>query len=324
MATFESATSRVSRLLTMVPWLLNRQGIDLAQAATELGVTQRQVVQDLEVLFVCGLPGHYPDDLIEAAWEDGKVFVSNADTIARPLRLTRDEALALIVALQALRATPGLTEHAALDRALEKLRTAAGAEAAAAESVQVELEQPLDEQQAADLRTALTQGRRLHLSYTSAAQDETTARDVDPIRVVSVDGRWYLEGWCHRAQGARLFRLDRINSLRVLDVPAAPPEELPARDLSEGVFQPGPEHASVTLSLMPEAAWVAQTFPVEEVVRHDDGTLTVQLRVANLRWLHRLIWRTAGGVRLVGPRAAVDELAQATRAALNGHRSHQA
>ena len=106
MATYESATSRVSRLLTMVPWLLHRQGIDLAQAATELGVSEAQVVDDLQLLFVCGLPGHYPDDLIEASWEDGRVFVGNADAIARPLRLGRDEALALIVALRALAATP--------------------------------------------------------------------------------------------------------------------------------------------------------------------------------------------------------------------------
>ena len=81
MVTYESATSRLGRLLIMVPWLLNRQGIDLASAAQELGVSQEQVIDDLQLLFVCGLPGHYPDDLIEASWEGGRVFVSNADTM---------------------------------------------------------------------------------------------------------------------------------------------------------------------------------------------------------------------------------------------------
>src|SRR5699024_2562817 len=132
MVTFESATSRLSRLLTMVPWLLNRQGIDLARAASELGVSEDQVVEDLQLLFVCGLPGHYPDALIEASWEDGRVFVGNVteDTIARPLRLGRDEALALIVALRALAATPGLAERDAIARALAKLESAAGDAAA--------------------------------------------------------------------------------------------------------------------------------------------------------------------------------------------------
>ena len=100
----ESATSRLSRLLTMVPWLLNRQGIEIEEAAREFGVSPQQMEADLELLFVCGTPGHMPDDLIEAEWEGGRVYLGNADTIARPLRLGVDEALALIVGLRALAA----------------------------------------------------------------------------------------------------------------------------------------------------------------------------------------------------------------------------
>ena len=66
-----------------------------------------QLEADLELLFVCGTPGHMPDDLIEAEWEGGRVYLGNADTIARPLRLGVDEALALIVGLRALAAVPG-------------------------------------------------------------------------------------------------------------------------------------------------------------------------------------------------------------------------
>ena len=85
----ESATERLSRLLAMVPWLLAHQGVPLADAAAEFGVDERQLVKDLELLFVCGLPGHLPDDLIEADWEEGFVYLGNADAISRPLRLGR-------------------------------------------------------------------------------------------------------------------------------------------------------------------------------------------------------------------------------------------
>ena len=317
MSTYESATSRLGRLLTMVPWLLNRQGIDLARAAAELGVSEQQVVDDLQVLFVCGTPGHYPDDLIDAQWEDGRVFVSNADSIAKPLRLGRDEALALIVALRALAATPGLAQSDAVDRALAKLEDAAGDLAAAAGQVSVDLEPSADPELVAAVRTALTGSRRLHLRYRVASRDETTERDVDPLRVVSVDGRWYLEGWCHRAQGVRLFRLDRVEDAQVLDEPATPPADLPERDLSAGAFRGSPEDLVVTLHLEPGSAWVAESFPVESVTELGEGRLEVTMRVGDPRWLHRLVRRQGGGVRVLAPGPLVAEVAAQARAALD-------
>ena len=319
MATFESATSRLGRLLTMVPWLLNRQGIDLAKAAEELGVSEAQVVADLQLLFVCGLPGGFPDDLIEASWEDGRVYVGNADTIARPLRLGRDEALALIVALRALADTPGLAEHDAIDRALAKLEAAAGDAAATADQVRVDLEQPIAPELAARIREGLAEHRRLHLTYTVASRDERTERDVDPIRVVGVDGRWYLEAWCHRAGGVRLFRFDRIEDVQVLDEDGTPPPDLPPRDLGAGVYRAAPEDLTVTLHLEPAAAWVAETVPVEQVDRREDGSLEVTLRVADPVWLQRLVWREAGRVRVLAPAELVAAVAHQAAEALAGH-----
>jgi proteasome accessory factor C len=319
MVTYESATSRLGRLLTMVPWLLNRQGVDLASAAAELGVSEAQVVDDLQLLFVCGLPGHYPDDLIDAQWEDGKVYVSNADTIARPLRLGRDEALALIVALRALADTPGLTEHDAIDRALAKLEAAAGDAAATAGSVTVDLEQPLDPELSARLRDGLARRRRLHLRYTVASRDEVTERDVDPIRVVGVDGRWYLEAWCHRAVGVRLFRLDRVEELTVLEQDGTPPADLPPRELGAGVYRAAPEDLEVILHLEPSSAWIADTFPVERVDRREDGSLEVALRVADPLWLQRLVWRQAGSARVIAPAGMVEAVGRGAAAALEGH-----
>jgi proteasome accessory factor C len=74
-----AATDRLSRLLALVPYLVSRQGIPLAEAAAEFGISQAQLVKDLELLFVCGTPGHLPDDLIDVDWDDGNVFLSNAD-----------------------------------------------------------------------------------------------------------------------------------------------------------------------------------------------------------------------------------------------------
>ena len=245
----EGATERLSRLLTMVPWLLTHQGVELSDAAAEFGVDEAQLVKDLELLFVCGTPGHLPDDLIEAEWEGGRVFVDNADSIARPLRLGVDEALALLVGLRTLAEVPGLGERAAVDRALAKLEAAAGAAAAGAQSVHVALEAGAEAEVLAAAREALAGHRRLRLDYLVPSRDETTRRDVDPMRVQTVEARWYLEAWCHRAEAVRLFRLDRIVGIEVLDEDGTPPPQARSRDLDEQLFSPGPDDLTVTLEL---------------------------------------------------------------------------
>jgi proteasome accessory factor C len=308
------ATERLSRLLAMVPYLLSRQGIPLREAARQFGITETQLVKDLELLFVCGTPGHLPDDLIEAEWESGQVFLGNADAIARPLRLGVDEALALIVGLRALAEVPGVHDRDALDRTLAKLEAAAGEAALASAQVSVEVEGQAEVLTVA--RRALSANRRLHLRYFVPTRDETTERDVDPMRVLMVDGRWYLEGWCHRAEGVRLFRLDRVVDIEPLAAAAELPPEAVARDLDEGLFVPGPDDEVVTLELEPAARWVAEYYPVEEVRELGGGRLLVRLRAADGRWLPGLALRLAGAARVLEPAWLAAEVRERARAAL--------
>lgn len=319
----ETATQRLSRLLTMVPWLMNRQGVDIAEAAAELGVSQSQLVDDLELLFVCGTPGHYPDDLIDARWEDGRVHLANADEIARPLRLGRDEALALIVALRALAATPGVGAQDAIERALAKLEQAAGEAGAAAAQVSVSLEVgELEQQRLEQIRDALTEPRRLHLRHYNATRDETTERDVDPMRVLSLEGRWYLEGWCHRAQAVRLFRLDRIEELTILEQDGTPPEGATPQDRGSSAFRGSPGDVRVELDLAPSAAWVSENFPMESVERLEDGHLRVSLLATDPTWVRRLVWRLGGAARILAPPELAAQVHTGAEQALQAYRVH--
>ncbi len=309
------ATERLSRLLALVPYLVSRQGVPLPAAAAEFGISERQLVKDLELLFVCGTPGHLPDDLIDVDWDDGHVFLSNADPIARPLRLGVDEALALLVGLRALADVPGLHDRDVLQRTILKLEQAAGEAGGPSVQVRVEVEAqgPL-----AEVRRALETGRRVHLTYFVPSRDETTERDVDPIRVLLVDGQWYLEGWCRRAEDVRLFRLDRVEALAVLDVPAEVPPEATVRDLAEGIFVPSPEDLLVTVDLAPAAHWVVDYYPVEEVVPDGDHLL-VRLRVVDDGWVRQLALRLGGALRVLDPPELADGIASAARAALSAY-----
>ncbi len=302
----QGAADRLSRLLAMVPYLLARQGVPLDEAAEHFGLTQDELVKDLELLFVCGLPGHMPDDLIEAEWESGNVYLDNADTIARPLRLGLDEAVTLLVGLRTLAEARGVGDRDALDGALAKLSAATGDAGDAARSVAVALDDELREGLLTSCRQALSQRRRMHLRYLVAGRDEATERDVDPMRVVSLAGHWYLEGWCHRVDDVRLFRLSRVLDAQVLEVDGTPPPQAVSRDLDDSLFRPSPTDTLVTLDLGAGARWVADNYPLESSEEAADGGLRVQLRVADTGWLRQLVLRTAGGVRVVSPGDVVD------------------
>ncbi|HEY3002173.1 MAG TPA: WYL domain-containing protein, partial [Kribbellaceae bacterium] len=283
-----SARDQVQRLLALVPYLRDNDGARVDDVAREFGVKPKQILADLKVLWFCGLPGAQMGDLIEididAAEGEGVIHLTNADYLARPLRLAADEALALLTALRTLREVAADTDRSAVDRAIGKLEAAAGAAASA--HVHVE---PADPQIAETVNAALAEGRRLHLTYDVPSRDETTERDVDPMRLVVSEGRSYLEAWCRLAEDVRLFRLDRIAAAKLLDLPSEPPPEARPRDLSNGMFQPSEADLLATLRLAPPARWVAEYYPIESVAEQPDGSLLVTLRVADTSWLQRLV-----------------------------------
>ena len=202
------AVGQLTRLLALIPWLLSRPGVSIAETAREFGISESQLRADLGLAFFCGLPGHMPDDLIDVSLEDDRIVITNAETIARPLRLAPDEAVALLVGLRALADVPSPTGPDVLDRVIAKLERAAGDAADAHRHITVAIEGAGKSQDA--VAQALREGRRLSLEYYVPARDEVTSRDVDPLRLLVVDGHSYLEAWCLLADDLRIFRLDRI------------------------------------------------------------------------------------------------------------------
>ncbi|HWJ66784.1 MAG TPA: WYL domain-containing protein [Nocardioides sp.] len=310
------ARDQVARLLTLVPFLHHRDGVRLDEAARLLGTSSEQVLRDLKVLFMCGLPGGLPDDLIDVDLDaieseegspltEGVIRVENADYLARPLRLSATEASAIIVALRMLRDTSAGETRDLVGRVLGKIEGAASTTGAA----QVDITpSPRDAVQVAvaeltpRIDRAVAERRQLRLTYYVPSRDEESERVVDPRGVVNHGVFSYLDAWCHRAEGERLFRLDRIRDLEVLDsVIATTPA--PPRDLSGGLFAEvdGPDQVLVTLRLAPEARWATDYYPVREVRPGPDGTTEADLVVVDRRWLVRLLLRLAPHAEVVRP-----------------------
>ena len=299
--------------------LFRSPGVRLADAAADFGVSEKQLRRDLELLWMCGLPGYGPGDLIDLSFSGDTVTVVEDAGMRRPLRLTTAEATALLVALRTLGELPGAIDTDAVRRAIAKIEDAVGEADLSGVAVTVSTPRPGTTEA---VRRALDTGRALRIVYYTAGRDTVSERIVDPMRLLLLDGRSYLEAWCRRARAVRLFRLDRIEAIDVLDEPAAPPPDAEPTDVSDGVFQPGPDHRHAVLLLEPSALWVAEYYPVDELVELDDGRARVLLRYADPGWLVRLVLGLGGGARILEPVELAAEVARRAREALTRQEVH--
>ncbi|MDH3294136.1 MAG: WYL domain-containing protein, partial [Acidimicrobiia bacterium] len=216
-----------------------------------------------------------------------------ADYFSRPLRLTPGQGLALLAASEALLSVPGTDPDGALARALDKLAQAVGV--GGTDPVDIRLgvaeDSTLDQ-----LRAAAAAGSEVEIVYYSYNRDATTAREIAPWRVFADSGNWYVHGWCHVAEGERVFRVDRVEKLTPLDRPA---RVQAAESEREHVFLSTVETPRVTLLLDPEAAWVVDAYPTENVVEKSAGRLQVTLAVSEIPWLERLLIRLGPQAQMV-------------------------
>jgi len=309
------ATDRLQRLLALVPYVVSRKVVGLADTAAAFGVSERELVDDLNMLWCVELRAPDPYCPIDLSYEGGEIVVSEAESIDRPLRLGVDEASALLIALRMLAEVPGLEDRSALSRTIAKLEVAAGAAGAVSAQVTVQLDDR-GARNAALVHDALERGRRLHLSYYVPGRDEATERDVDPMRLLVVEGRTYLEGWCLRAEAVRLFRMDRVLDLAVLDEPASVPSQAQQRDVDQGLFRPSPDDVRVVLELSVGGRWVAEYYPCEQVDDLGDGRLRVRLRTPDTRMVRRLALRLGEDGRVIAPPGLVAEVRDDAAAAL--------
>lgn len=291
-----SASDRVARLLAVIPWIAAHDGPTLDEICARFNVTRRKLLDDLDVLMMVGVPPYTPDTLIDVTIEGDRVWLRFADVFARPLHLTPEQGLALVAAGSASQSLSGDDTGGPLASALAKLAQVLGVEPGEAVSVTLGETRPavLDA-----LRSASAEGRRARIDYYAYGRDERTTREVDPHSVFAHQGAWYLGAYCHMARDERLFRVDRVVDVVVLDETFEPPDGPVGPDRAAAPITLGPDVPRVTLEAPASAAWVAETYPVDEVTQLDDGRLRLRLGVTARPWLERLLVRLGADTRVV-------------------------
>jgi len=288
-----AASERVARMLSLVPWVAAQGSASVEEICRRFEIDERQLLSDLTTVSMVGLYPYTPDVLIDLRVEDGRVEMGLPQAFHRPLSLTPEQGLALVAAGSTLLATPGADVGGPLARGLAKL--AGVLDASGSATVDVRLGDVAGDVLGV-LRSGLHEHRQVAIDYYVYGRDELTHRVIEPHRVSTDQGQWYVSAYCHMAEGDRLFRIDRVRSAELLEARFDPPSDV----VDDGVFSPTGNEPRVEIDLAPEARWVVEQYPTEGVVELPDGRIRVTLVITARAWLERLLLR-------LGPLAVVVE-----------------
>jgi proteasome accessory factor C len=303
--TSERLARRLQRILLLIPYAIKNPGIGVDELSMKFGIKRAELVDDLNLLFLCGLPGYGPGDLIDIDFDEDAVYVRMADYFAAPLKLTPVEALALYAGGAAMASMPEMAEADALNRALDKLGRALGTADDAGARVDVRFE-PGPAGHLTAVKQALEDGRQLRLEYFSSSSGELSERTVEPWSLYAALGRWYLIAFDRSTQEERMFRVDRIKDAEVLEGAVDIPDDFDPGSYS-GAFRERPGQPSATLEISPSAArWFEEYYPVRSARTLTDGWRSVELAYSKPQWIAGLILSLGDDVRNVAPATVAD------------------
>ncbi len=302
------ATDRAALILQLVPYLIGKGEVSLAEAAAEFDVTPEQMRSMVEKLTVIGLPGEggfwqMANDLFDIDWdlldERDTIVITNSVGLERTPRLTAPEAAALLAGLQLAASLPGVGDSGIVQGLFAKL--ARGASSAPADVIVAP-----DEVDEVRVRVAEALRRRVAVSFTYKAPDApVTTRTVDPVKVHIASGQWYLQGWCHLREAMRTFHLERVSDVALTDIPTVHDS-----DAVPDLFEPSEKDTAVLVRYRATAGRVLSPVLDESTATPDRDRLRATLRLADERGVKRLVARRGGEIEVLGPgsarRAAVD------------------
>lgn len=303
-----TSEDQLKRMLQLVPFLVHNQGLHIQDVADEFGVSRKELEDDLQILICSGLPEGYPDDLLDIQWDDDHVYITQDLDLTKPVRFTVEEACALLTGLETLNGLPEVAEGGALESVTLKLLAAAGEEGLRAASLAGPEVAPADAATHATARQAIASRSQLRLTYLSPQRDAVSERDVDPLRLYSLDNTWYFEAYCHLVGGLRNFRLDRVQELHPNGAPI-PAGISPAEGAPAKLFTANDDDTTVTVQLTRQGRGLADDYYAERTAELPDGGLVADIRFGNTAWLPTFVAQHGGSARILAPA----ELAEAAR-----------
>ena len=293
---------RTARLLDLVPYLNTHQGISLKELAQHFDVSPSQMSADLTTLWMCGLPGYTPLELMDLEFESGYVSIRNAETLSKPRSITFQEGVALLLGLDLI-ASSLPEDRQDLLISIASLRS----RLTSILGVPVKLSATASTSGVVTttISQAITTKSGLEISYHSMYRDLLTERTVMPIELYEKDNHQYLRAYCFTALDYREFRVDRVKSVKPTNVP----------DTFESNKQ-APGKIDFSITTKDPSRDVVERFGITDTVTGSQLDLSSYSR----QWIERSVMASGAAVVLNSPSEIRDEVAKRAPRRLNRYK----
>ncbi len=208
----ENAALRAIRLLDIVPYIVAHPGISITELAKEFSITRDEVLKDLNLLFLCGLPGYTPLELIDISFDEESVVIRDPQNLAAPRNLNESEALIARIALAALEeSTPRTAAAYPQIVALREKIAKAFSSSIPASAITFTLDKERATLEA--IEGAIKQELDLEITYNNVTKDSSSRRSITPISIIAEDKRTLVSAYCHSARALRTFNLAQVSEV---------------------------------------------------------------------------------------------------------------
>lgn len=291
----DNAASRALRTMDLIPYILENPGISIGKLAKQFSVSEKQVESDLQLIFMCGLPGYTPYELIDLIFEDGVVSIIDPQVLDKPRRFTKSELVVIILGLQLLSelSASDATRLGKLQLLSNKIMKLGGSNSvviapSGSKSPYVEV-----------ITRAITDKKSLTIQYQSLVKDEISVRSVIPHSLFLMNGNLYLSALDQKAKSDRTFKVELIKDCEIGD------------EISNEVVTQDSSALEVVLDVQRVYRnFIERNSSIITAVEEQKNSFRVHLKLNNLEWLKRSILSNSPGIKVISPPSLAQEVAE--------------
>ena len=291
------------RLLALVPYISTHQGVSTSELAAIFNVSVAQINNDLMTLWMCGLPGYTPLELMDLSFDSGYVTIHNAPTLQSPRSLNSDEIVALLFGLDLVKES--ISEDSDLQSNVSELIERLSFKSPIHSRLRAT--NPVAGSLRAVIEKSLNEKGALKIDYHSLYSDNHSERIISPLEMYTESGVEYLLAYCSTAKAFRTFRLDRIASAQsaVLDISS---------------------HSNQPTKLNPEVAFAIKVIDRSRLMKERfsipaaNDVEEIQLNSFSEQWVLRSICASSGSAQLLHPAEIRLEMAEKAQLLLERYR----
>ena len=291
----DNAASRALRTMDLIPYILENPGISIGKLAKQFSVSEKQVESDLQLIFMCGLPGYTPYELIDLIFEDGVVSIIDPQVLDKPRRFTKSELVVIVLGLQLLSelSAADATRSGKLQLLSNKIMKLGGSNSvviapSSSKSPYVEV-----------ITRAITDKKSLTIQYQSLVKDEISVRAIIPHSLYLMNGNLYLSALDLKAKSDRIFKVELIKNCEI------------GNEISSEAVGQGSSAVEVVLDVQRAYRnFIERNSSIITAVEEQKNSFRVHLKLNNLEWLKRSILSNSPGIKVISPPSLAQEVTE--------------